>query len=67
MSIDPNLYASLHQHVQAWVTLYCEDENWPEVYIGNDTVSCMTDAAYSVFRGIFEAEQFCNREGFFKS
>lgn len=59
------LYADLQQKIQEWVDEHCEENEWPDIIIGNKTVDCMTKVAASVFDACQESQEYAKREGYF--
>lgn len=53
--------------IQKWTEEQCEEENWPGIVVGNDTVFHMASAAESVFDACLESQQYGIQNGNFEA
>jgi hypothetical protein len=61
--MQAKLYFDLQQKIQEWVDEHCEENEWPGIFVGNETIEHMTKAASSVFDACLEAEEYCRKNG----
>jgi hypothetical protein len=64
--MDAKLYAGLVEKIQKWSDENCEEDWWPEIVIGNDTVEMMAKSAACVFDACVESQRFGKEEGLFE-
>lgn len=60
-------FADLEAAIDQWANDACETIDWPDVVVGNQTISLMAIAARAVFEACEESQQFAIREGYVKS
>ena len=59
-----HLKATLYGAIECWANNQAEEDDWPDVWMGAETVSLMAEAAATVLDAVTEAQVYCIREGY---
>ena len=62
--MDIHLKAMLEDAIDAWVDQGVDTDDWPDAYLGADTIMLMADAAAAVFDAVVEVQGHAIAEGY---
>ena len=55
---EVTLKAKLAEAIQKWVEANVDDQDWPDMMLGEKTVACMTEAAFAVLEATAEGQEY---------
>lgn len=64
--MNTQLKARLEIKIQEWIDENCEEDYWPQIWMGDFTVELMATAAMSVFNACQDSQEYAEREGYTK-
>lgn len=61
-----NIKKELVLTIEKWIEKNCDQDEWPDIVIGDRTAEMMANAAESVFDACLESQQYGIRNGSFE-
>ena len=60
---DLTLKASLIKKISEWMDDNCDKTEWPSVYLHPESDTQMADAAYAVFKAMYQSQAYAEEQG----
>lgn len=54
----PKLFANLVETLETWVGEHCEDDEWPDFFVGDEMALKMAEAARAVFEASVNSQKY---------